>query len=162
MKNSTTGPSTLHEAAVDFEVFLSRFFSSIFPQFSKNDLHIADESFGGRYLPVFTKYIDERQKMEARNALTVSIRSVILVDAVLDMIGSGTGGLYDHFCSRDERGMLRSGGFNEIYGRTLFQSSIEFDIHQWRLNGTGQDFRYCHDTFDINPVPRMAEQICWR
>lgn len=51
--------------------------------------------------------------MEARGALQVPIKSIILVDAVLDSVTSQTGGLYDHFCSRDQAEALKIGGFNE-------------------------------------------------
>ncbi len=57
--------------------------------------------------------IQQRQNMEVRNALQTPIESIILVDAVLDNIGSGTTGYYDHLCGRDINGNIKAGGFNE-------------------------------------------------
>jgi cathepsin A (carboxypeptidase C) len=60
-----------------------------------------------------------RQKMEARNALRTLIKSIILVDAVLDSTTSGTAGYYGHLCTRDSHGNLKAGGFNETACRAM-------------------------------------------
>ena len=106
-------PSTLLEAAIDFEILLFTLFTDIFPTFSQLPLHIAGESFGGIFIPYYVKYMHSRQLMEARNALPTTITSIIHVDAVLEIITPTVGGLYDHFCSRDLHGNIRKGGFNE-------------------------------------------------
>ncbi|KAL3418580.1 carboxypeptidase Y [Phlyctema vagabunda] len=111
---SEGGPTTLLESAIDFEKFLVRFFGEVFPQFAKHSFHITGESFAGHYIPYFTSYIGERQRTQAKDYLTVPIQSMVLVDAVTNMVTSTTGGLYDHFCTRDEHGILnKPNGFNE-------------------------------------------------
>lgn len=138
--SSVGGPGTLLEAAADFDRFLFIFFSEVFPEFAHLKLHIAGESFGGKYVPTFVKYIAERQKMKAHQALQNDIESIILIDAVIDGITSGVGGHYGHFCGRDSDGKLFANGFNETACRAL-----EIDTPACeRLQ------RNCIDSYDIN------------
>ncbi|RDW75873.1 hypothetical protein BP5796_06694 [Coleophoma crateriformis] len=135
------GPATLLEAAADFEKFLTIFFTEAFPQFSTQPFHLTGESFAGHYLPAFTKYIGERQKMLAKDHLPVPIQSLVLVDSAVDLVMSVIGGLYDHFCSRDEAGNLnKPNGFNQTACTAMEESlpACEKLIHQ------------CDDTYDKN------------
>jgi cathepsin A (carboxypeptidase C) len=146
---SLGGPSTLLEAAIDFEKVLFTIFSHILPQFSHQPLHLASESYGGHYAPYFTKYIHERRKMEAQNALPASIRSIILVDAVLDITTSGVGGQYEHFCARDVHGNIKEGGFNETACAAMERDTPACE----RL------VRNCIESYDRN-LCTYAEQFC--
>lgn len=135
------GPATLLGAAADFEKFLTIFFTEAFPQFSTQPFHLTGESFAGHYLPVFTRYIGERQKMLAKDHLPVPIQSVVLVDAVIDLTASVSGGLYDHFCSRDEAGHLnKPNGFNSTACTAIEET----------LPACEALIRQCEDTYDTN------------
>lgn len=94
------GPDNIPEAAEDFYRFLVAFFNDIFPQYASHDLHIAGESFGGRYVPGFVNYIYTRGLHYRHHPnLLPKIKSIILVDAVIDMTSSFELSLYDHFCN---------------------------------------------------------------
>ena len=151
VNNGTVGgPDNEAEAARDFDRFLSIFFTDVFPQFSHQPFHIAGESFGGTYVPGFVHFIDRRQQMGASDVFRTKIDSVILVDAVIDIIGSGALGQYDHMCR------FGADGDNEIplgYNRTTCRA-IETAVPECdRLN------RYCLDTYDGH-ICRAAYEFC--
>lgn len=143
------GPGTLLEAAIDFNEFLSIFFTDAFPQYSHLPFHIAGESFGGHYVPSFVKYISDLQELSSSKAFKTPIESIILVDAVLDQITSGVTGQYDHFCGRDENGILKPGGFNETTCQAIEEATPACE----RLN------QNCLVSYDHN-VCRAAQTLC--
>lgn len=137
---SSTRPANLQEAAVDLEKFLSTFFTDIFPQYAQLPLHIAGESFGGIYIPTYVEHFIKRQKMKARGALSSDITSIILVDAVIDQVASGTIGQYDHFCNPATKDGIKTGGLNHTACRAMEEAIPECN----RLN------KMCLDTYDPN------------
>lgn len=144
VKNSSVDlPATRADAAIDFEKFLDTFFTDLFPQYLHSGFHIAGESFGGAYVPTYTDYIIRRQKMRAVDALKVPIKSIILVDAVIDIMGSGAVGEYDHFCGPDENGSRKPNGFNQTACDAMAEDIPECE----------KLVRNCIDTHDTN--------ICW-
>lgn len=125
------------------------FLADVFPQYSHAPLHVAAESYGGHYAPSFVERITKRQAVGARNSLTTPVKSIILVDAVLDIITSGPLGHYDHFCKRDTAGVLLPGGFNETACAALERATPECE----RLN------RMCLDSYDVQ-LCRFAGDYC--
>ncbi|KAH8590567.1 Alpha/Beta hydrolase protein [Bisporella sp. PMI_857] len=121
IRNGTTGgPDNLQEAAQDFNKFLAVFFTDVFPQFSHLPFHIAGESFGGTYVPGFVDYISKRQQLGVPDVFQTPIQSIVLVDAVIDTIQSGSLGTYDHMCNFDSKGKNRLRlGFNETACRAV-------------------------------------------
>jgi carboxypeptidase C (cathepsin A) len=114
---SQGGPDNLPEAAQDFTQFLITFFHDIFPQYSHNSFHIAGESFGGRYVPYFTHYINQRRQYGGHALSSVPpIQSIILVNAVVDSASFSITGQYDHFCGVDKR---NTNPFNSTACRAL-------------------------------------------
>ncbi|KAH9897374.1 alpha/beta-hydrolase [Xylariomycetidae sp. FL2044] len=148
MNNSTLGgPDNALEAAQDFDRFLTIFFGDVFPTFSHLPFHIAGESFGGTYVPAFVDYISRRQHLGVPSAFGSEIASIILVDAVIDIFGSGSLGHYDHMCRFDEDGnnVLKS-GFNQTTCREIEKVVPECE----RLD------RQCIDTYDGNICAAVA------
>ncbi|KAK0636962.1 Alpha/Beta hydrolase protein [Bombardia bombarda] len=146
---STGGPDNILETSADFDRFLAIFFQDVFPEYSTHDLHIAGESFGGKYVPGITHYISQRQQMGA-DVMPVPIRSIILVDAVIDMLTSGVLGYYDHFCAVGDDGKpLKENGFNETACSALEEATPECE----RLVAS------CRDTYDPN-ICEAASAFC--
>ncbi|KAI0170965.1 Alpha/Beta hydrolase protein [Pestalotiopsis sp. NC0098] len=146
------GPDTVEEAAEDFNEFLKTFFEDAFPRFSDNPFHIVGESFGGTYVPAFAQHITSLQKMGAPGVFKISIQSITLVDAVVDYMGSGPLGEYDHMCRVDENGKNKLElGFNETTCRTIELAVPECQ----RLNN------FCIETYDLN-ICESAFVFCWK
>lgn len=95
---------TLGDASVDFSAFLGQF-AGRYPDYFKNGLYVAGESFAGRYVPRFVADMAQKQLANASDALNVSIRGIILVDALIDAAYPYLGH-YDLFCS-DHSKILR-------------------------------------------------------
>ncbi|KAJ3520329.1 hypothetical protein NM208_g13752 [Fusarium decemcellulare] len=74
----------LQEGGMDFDKFLDGFLD-VFPEFHDRPIHFAGESFGGKYVPVYSAMT--RRKFA----------SIILVDPLIDLYNTIMG-LYDHFC----------------------------------------------------------------
>lgn len=85
----------------------------------------------------------------AQNAFEIPIKSVILVDAVIDHLTSGTGGFYDHFCSRDVHGSLRAGSFNETACAAIKENTPACE--RW--------ISRCIDSYD-RKVCKSADEFC--
>ncbi|KAL2850652.1 Alpha/Beta hydrolase protein [Aspergillus pseudoustus] len=79
--------TTLDQAAYDFNEFLHTFFTEIFPDLQHNGLHLASESYGGRWGPAFLHHILALQNVRAEQAVTNPIKSLILVNAVIGTLG---------------------------------------------------------------------------
>jgi cathepsin A (carboxypeptidase C) len=134
------GVDNLKEASEDFDKFLSIFFTDIFPQFSHLPFHITGESFAGTYVPGFVDYIGRRQQLGIPGVFQKTIDSIVLVDAVIDILGSGPIGAYDHMCRFDKDGNNKAKtGFDETACRAIEKAVPECD----RLNS------YCLETYDL-------------
>jgi carboxypeptidase C (cathepsin A) len=76
--------STTEQAAVDISSFLSIFFSH-FPSFSSRALHLAGESYGGRYIPVFAAQVYDDNRKLIENGLTpLNLSSVVIGNGISD------------------------------------------------------------------------------
>ncbi|KAI8711514.1 hypothetical protein NCS52_01415200 [Fusarium sp. LHS14.1] len=78
--------ASLSEGGVDFDHFLETFLTDFFPQLQGRQIHLAGESFGGRYCPVYASMLKRK------------LASVMLFDAFVDEHW-GALGAYRHICS---------------------------------------------------------------
>lgn len=90
------------DGAEDFQQFLNIFFDKVFPEKKKLPLHIAAESYGGHYGPVYVDHILNSRRWNSKNAFWGKIASMILVDAVLDFSGLSVG-VYELLCEDVEK-----------------------------------------------------------
>ncbi|KAJ3494290.1 hypothetical protein NLG97_g4177 [Lecanicillium saksenae] len=90
-------PKTNLDGAEDFQTFLNIFFRDVFPDKAHLPIHIATESYGGRYGPVYTKHILESRRYGAQGAFWGNISSLVLVNAVLDQTAPALGA-YELLC----------------------------------------------------------------
>jgi cathepsin A (carboxypeptidase C) len=82
--NGAALPAFDLDGAADFQFFLNMFFKKIFPQYSKNTIHIAGESYAGHMVPVYVNHILESRRYNSRDAFTGNISSIILVNALIN------------------------------------------------------------------------------
>lgn len=99
-QDSTLWSKNLRESAGDLDKFLDVFLGEYFPQLSGRPVHLAGESFGGKYCPVYADQM--RRKFD----------SVILVDALVDFSDAALG-LYEHFCAAESASSTTSRGLDE-------------------------------------------------
>ncbi|KAH8128957.1 hypothetical protein FP744_10007598 [Trichoderma asperellum] len=85
------------EGAYDFQTFLNVFFKDVFPDRARLPIHIAAESYGGHYGPVYLNYILDSRRLNSRDAFWGNISSLILVDAVIDFTAPAVG-VYEFLC----------------------------------------------------------------
>ncbi|KAH8645499.1 Alpha/Beta hydrolase protein [Xylariales sp. PMI_506] len=151
IRNSTIGGvDNLAEVAEDFDTFLTTFFTDIFPQFSHLPFHITGESFAGTYIPGIVDYIGRRQQLGVPGVFQQRIQSIVLVDAVIDAVGSGSIGVYDHMCKFNQDGTNKlKYGFNETVCKELEVTIPECE----RLNN------HCLHTYDME-ICRAAVEFC--
>lgn len=142
IRNGTLdGPDNELEASRDFDKFLSIFFTEAFPEFSYQPFHLAGESFAGTYIPGFVDYIDNRQRLGVPDVFPTKIDSIVLVDAVIDLLGSGALGQYDHMCQFGKEGNNKLPlGYTRATCRAIGMAVPECE----RLN------RQCIETYDGN------------
>lgn len=95
-------PTSDTDSAVDFQTFLNVFFQKVFPDKAELPLYIAGESYGGHFVPTYTKYILDSRRFNSRDAFWGSIAGLIHVNAILDFTAVGLG-TYELLCS-DYRG----------------------------------------------------------
>ncbi|KAF5363981.1 hypothetical protein D9756_000949 [Leucocoprinus leucothites] len=90
---------TTETAAKNVHAFISIFFET-FPQFSGRRLHLAGESYGGRYLPVFASEIyDQNQIAEKEERPILNLQSVLIGNGNTD-ISTLYLGRYEVECGR--------------------------------------------------------------
>ncbi|KAF9033067.1 peptidase S10 serine carboxypeptidase [Hymenopellis radicata] len=76
---------TTEDAAKNIHAFITIFFET-FTQFSGRKLHLAGESYGGRYLPVFASEIyDQNTIANAEGRLVIHLDSVIIGNGITDV-----------------------------------------------------------------------------
>ncbi|PWN51461.1 serine carboxypeptidase, partial [Violaceomyces palustris] len=71
------------EAAVDFWRTLQGFMGA-FPQYSRNGFNLAAESYGGKYAPIFSKYIIDQNEKSIPGATKIEINSVMILNGCSD------------------------------------------------------------------------------
>lgn len=90
---------TTEEAAKNVYAFISIFFDT-FKQFSGRPFHLAGESYGGRYLPVFASEIyDRNQLASSQGGQTINLQSVLIGNGITD-ISTLYSGRYEVECGR--------------------------------------------------------------
>ncbi|THH20268.1 hypothetical protein EW146_g1054 [Bondarzewia mesenterica] len=76
---------TTEEAAQNIAAFISIFFET-FDQFKGRPLHLAGESYGGRYLPVFASEVwDQNQYAEEEGRPLINLQSVVIGNGITDI-----------------------------------------------------------------------------
>lgn len=101
-------PVREEDTAQDFQQFLNTFFLDIFPQKKNLPIHIASESYGGHFGPVYLHHILQSRRYKSRNAFWGNITSLILVNAVIDFTGTFVG-VYELLCDdREKKGILNA------------------------------------------------------
>lgn len=101
-EDGAPAPKKDMDGAEDFQQFLNIFFDKAFPEKKKLPLHIAAESYGGHYGPVYVDHILNSRRWNSKNAFWGNITSMILVDAVLDFAGLAAG-VYELLCEDAEK-----------------------------------------------------------
>ncbi|TBU32201.1 peptidase S10 serine carboxypeptidase [Dichomitus squalens] len=77
---------TTEDAARNIHAFLTIFFET-FSQFKGRALHLAGESYGGRYLPAFASYVyDQNTVAVAEGRETLNLSSVIIGNGIVDIM----------------------------------------------------------------------------
>ncbi|KAK2589401.1 hypothetical protein QQS21_012924, partial [Conoideocrella luteorostrata] len=95
-------PTKDMDGAEDFQQFLNIFFSKVLPEKKSLPIHIAAESYGGHYGPVYVNHILNSRRYQSKNAFWGNITSMILIDAVLDFTGPAVG-VYELLCEDVEK-----------------------------------------------------------
>lgn len=90
-------PSFDFDGAHDFQAFLKIFFQDVFPDRAHLPIHIAAESYGGHYAPVYVNHILNARSFNSPDAFWGNISSLILVDAVIDFAAPAVG-VYEFLC----------------------------------------------------------------
>lgn len=90
-------PSFDMDGAYDFQAFLNIFFKDVFPDRAHLPIHIAAESYGGHYGPVYLNHILDSRRLNSRDAFWGNISSLILVNAVTDFTAPAVG-VYEFLC----------------------------------------------------------------
>ncbi|KAI0736660.1 peptidase S10 serine carboxypeptidase [Fomitopsis betulina] len=76
---------TTEEAARNVHAFITIFFET-FTEFSGRPLHLAGESYAGKYLPVFASYIhDQNRIMNAAGRDVINLQSVLIGNGITDI-----------------------------------------------------------------------------
>ncbi|AFR98075.1 cathepsin A (carboxypeptidase C) [Cryptococcus neoformans C23] len=76
--------STTEEAAIDVQAFISIFFET-FKEFEGRAFHMAGESYGGRYLPVFASAVVDGNKQLIKEGMApINLNSVMIGNGVTD------------------------------------------------------------------------------
>lgn len=92
---------TTEQAAIDVHAFLVIFFAT-FDEFVGRPFHIAGESYGGRYLPLFaTEIVHHNQLIQQRNDTKhapINLVSVLIGNGLTDMVSMGLS-YYEQSCS---------------------------------------------------------------
>ncbi|KAG0698855.1 Alpha/Beta hydrolase protein [Suillus ampliporus] len=76
---------TTEDAAKNVHAFITIFYE-VFKQFEGRALHLAGESYGGRYLPVFASEIyDQNQIAKAEGRPTINLQSILIGNGITDI-----------------------------------------------------------------------------
>lgn len=83
--NSSLTANSTPSAAPDFWAALQGFVGA-FPQYSVNGVHLATESYGGHYGPVFADYIQEQNAKNVAGATQIDLRSLAVGNGWFDPV----------------------------------------------------------------------------
>lgn len=76
---------TTEDAAQNVHAFITIFFE-VFKQFEGRPLHLAGESYGGRYLPIFASEIyDQNEIAKAEGRSTINLHSILIGNGITDI-----------------------------------------------------------------------------
>ncbi|KAF9555849.1 serine carboxypeptidase [Agrocybe pediades] len=76
--------STTEEAAVDIASFVGIFFEH-FRKFKGRAFHMAGESYGGRYIPVFASAVfDQNKRLEEAGVTPINLKSIMIGNGITD------------------------------------------------------------------------------
>lgn len=107
-------PVREEDTAQDFQQFLNIFFSNVFPSKRHLPIHIATESYGGHYGPVYLYHILQSRQYDSKTAFWGRIDSLILVSALIDFTGTFVG-TYELLCDdREKKGILNATACEDI------------------------------------------------
>jgi carboxypeptidase D len=81
---SLTANST-DTASVTFYRTLQGFMGA-FPKYSREDFHIATESYGGHWGPVFSEYIEQQNRQSLCGAKKINLQSLLVINGWYDPI----------------------------------------------------------------------------
>ncbi|KAH8900587.1 alpha/beta-hydrolase [Thozetella sp. PMI_491] len=59
-------------------------FMGVFPQYARNGFHIATESYGGHYGPIFGQYLKEQNAIHVPGAVPIDLQSVLIGNGCYD------------------------------------------------------------------------------
>ncbi|KAH8901462.1 alpha/beta-hydrolase [Thozetella sp. PMI_491] len=79
--------TSLAQATEDFADFLHIFMTSAFPNLGNTTLHIAAESYGGKWGPSFMHRLWQLQKDQSRRSIPNKLGTLILINAVIGPVG---------------------------------------------------------------------------
>ncbi|VDB85103.1 unnamed protein product [Peniophora sp. CBMAI 1063] len=90
--------STTEEAAIDVARFASVFFEN-FPQFKGRPFHMAGESYGGRYIPLFAVVVYDQNALLTSAGLTpINLTSIMIGNGATEPLTALTS-YYDMLCT---------------------------------------------------------------
>jgi cathepsin A (carboxypeptidase C) len=95
-------PTSEYDTAPDFEKFLNIFFTDVFPEKWHLPIHIAAESYGGHYGPVYIQHILKSRRDNPDTAFWGKIKSLVLINAGVDFTGLYVG-VWDTVCKNREQ-----------------------------------------------------------
>lgn len=110
-------PSSDQDAAKDFLQFLNIFFTDIFPEKKTRRMHIAAESYGGHYGPIYIKHVLDSQR-QGLTSFEGNLASLILINSLIDWYGYFLG-VYDFLCKEREKVGLLNATACEFIARNM-------------------------------------------
>ncbi|KAF8191576.1 serine carboxypeptidase [Mycena galopus ATCC 62051] len=141
--------ATTEDAAKDIAAFLAIFFESM--NLKGRPLHIAGESYGGRYVPLFAAEVyDQNRRLVRRGMTPLNLVSAIIGNGCSDMYHTITS-YYDMQCSTFAGSPIQSIRF------VLRPWHSQIDLQLPRCQRALQ--KHCKDTFDIINC-RAARSFC--
>lgn len=152
-------PESDLDGAADFQYFLNTFFSKMFPEKSRVPMHIAAESYGGHYGPVYLKYIIDAQNAKSPSAFRGNIQSLVLVNGGFDFSGAVIGEV-DMFCQDNSIG---KGIINKTDCDFMKSALPECTKRRAICNKSllptdcSDAANYCHDNIDIYYATLVAD-----
>ncbi|KAL4884584.1 Alpha/Beta hydrolase protein [Aspergillus karnatakaensis] len=146
----THAVTTLEQATEDFIDFMHLFVTHRYPSLSKKTLHIAGESYGGRWAPAFMHRLYQLAQDKSTRSLPNRLGSIILVNAVVGTLGGHLSTATYEFGCTDESVAAKLGfRFNE----TVCSSIQEL------APGCEENARWCEATRN-KVICLAASQAC--